>query len=561
MTWSSPSTDWAVESPFSAGVSPAPAGLVVGLGRSDRGSGGAAPAVAPSSIRAIDRADRDVVAFLDQLLGQHARDRRGHLDADLVGLEAGDRLVGLHRFAGLLQPLGERAFGDRFPERRDLDVGGHALPLLRRDRVRCAAAMAERRGNQGRLLGRVPLGEPGRRRSGRRRGPHSGPHAGKPASARHCSIEARRRTRRRCSTALPAPRRRPRGSASRWRRLTSGSDGNGYSCSMRTISTPRSPAGVTRFHQLIGELARAQDQPPSLAVRRRVEIRQDSAEVAFAGEVGRARYRELVPKQRLGRHHDQRLAEAAPHLPPQDVEIIGRASCSWRPGDCPRRRAAGSAPAARELCSGPCPSNPCGRSMTRPLARSHLASPAATNWSMMLCAPLAKSPNCASHSTRRLRVRERIAIFEAEHAELAERAVADLEAAAALDMAERNVLLAGLLVDPHRVALAERPAAAVLAGEANALPFRDQAAEGERFRRRPVESLAALEHRLLGVEDALKRLVNVHVGRDGRQDLAESLEHLVADRGVDVAAAEHRLVRAGEAGPAAFEPVGLVRKV
>ena len=41
------------------------------------------------------RADRDRVAFLDELLAHHAGDRRRHLDRDLVGLEAGDRLVGL----------------------------------------------------------------------------------------------------------------------------------------------------------------------------------------------------------------------------------------------------------------------------------------------------------------------------------------------------------------------------------------------------------------------------------------------------------------------------------
>ena len=57
--------------------------------------------------------------------------------------------------------------------------------------------------------------------------------------------------------------------------------------------------------------------------------------------------------------------------------------------------------------------------MTRPLARSHLASPLAMNWSMIVCAPLAKSPNCASQQHERARVGERIAIFEAEHAELA----------------------------------------------------------------------------------------------------------------------------------------------
>ena len=45
------------------------------------------------------------------------RDRRGHLDADLVGFEARDRLIRRDRFARLLQPLGERSFGDRFPQR------------------------------------------------------------------------------------------------------------------------------------------------------------------------------------------------------------------------------------------------------------------------------------------------------------------------------------------------------------------------------------------------------------------------------------------------------------
>src|SRR5258707_9177048 len=33
--------------------------------------------------------------------------------------------------------------------------------------------------------------------------------------------------------------------------------------------------------------------------------------------------------------------------------------------------------------------------------RSHLSSAALMNWSMITCAPLAKSPNCASHSTSR----------------------------------------------------------------------------------------------------------------------------------------------------------------
>ena len=38
--------------------------------------------------------------------------------------------------------------------------------------------------------------------------------------------------------------------------------------------------------------------------------------------------------------------------------------------------------------------------MTRPEFCFHLSSAATMNWSMMIWAPLAKSPNCASHMTR-----------------------------------------------------------------------------------------------------------------------------------------------------------------
>src|SRR4249920_1557800 len=40
--------------------------------------------------------------------------------------------------------------------------------------------------------------------------------------------------------------------------------------------------------------------------------------------------------------------------------------------------------------------------MTRLQMRPHFASPAAMNWSIMTCAPLAKSPNWASQITRRI---------------------------------------------------------------------------------------------------------------------------------------------------------------
>ena len=75
------------------------------------------------------RADRDSVADRDQLLAHRAGGGRVDLDRDLVGLEAGDRLVRRDRLAGLLEPLAERRLGDRFAQRRDFDVGRHASSL------------------------------------------------------------------------------------------------------------------------------------------------------------------------------------------------------------------------------------------------------------------------------------------------------------------------------------------------------------------------------------------------------------------------------------------------
>ncbi len=50
-------------------------------------------------------------------------------------------------------------------------------------------------------------------------------------------------------------------------------------------------------------------------------------------------------------------------------------------------------------CSGPWPSKPCGSSITSPLGWPHFCSAEEMNWSIMICAPLAKSPNCASQIT------------------------------------------------------------------------------------------------------------------------------------------------------------------
>src|SRR3546814_11528899 len=81
---------------------------------------------------------------------------------------------------------------------------------------------------------------------------------------------------------------------------------------------------VARFDQVVGDLARAEDEPLDVLVRRRRRIGQDAAEVAVAGEVPGARPGHLVPQQRLRRHDHQRLAEIPVPLPAEQGEIIGR---------------------------------------------------------------------------------------------------------------------------------------------------------------------------------------------------------------------------------------------
>ena len=71
-----------------------------------------------------------------------------------------------------------------------------------------------------------------------------------------------------------------------------------------------------------------------------------------------------------------------------------------------------------------------------------------------------------------------VAIFKAEHSEFGKRTVPHFEAAAA-DARQRYVFLAGSLIDPDRVTLAEGTAPTILTGEPNALALGKKAAEGK----------------------------------------------------------------------------------
>ncbi len=76
------------------------------------------------------RADVDGVALVDLDLGEEPRGGRRHLCVDLVGGHLEQRLVDRDRVTHLLEPLGDRALGDRLTELGHRDVGHQPCRLL-----------------------------------------------------------------------------------------------------------------------------------------------------------------------------------------------------------------------------------------------------------------------------------------------------------------------------------------------------------------------------------------------------------------------------------------------
>ena len=91
----------------------------LGRGRGRRGVGGGGALIADHGDH---RADIDRLALGDPDLGHDAGDRRRHLGVDLVGGDLEQRLVGGDRVADLLEPLRDRALGDRLTELWERDV-------------------------------------------------------------------------------------------------------------------------------------------------------------------------------------------------------------------------------------------------------------------------------------------------------------------------------------------------------------------------------------------------------------------------------------------------------
>ena len=134
---------------------------------------------------------------------------------------------------------------------------------------------------------------------------------------------------------------------------------------------------------------------------------------------------------------------------------------------------------------------------------------------------------------QRLGAGDRVAVLEAERGVLAEQRVVDVERCDPVaQVLERGVLAAGQPVDEGRVALDERAAARVLAGQAHRDALHQQRAEGQQLAEAPVD--AALGDHL---RPALEQRRELRVRGEALGQLAvrpaEPVQDVLADGGVD----------------------------
>ena len=157
------------------------------------------------------------------------------------------------------------------------------------------------------------------------------------------------------------------------------------------------------------------------------------------------------------------------------------------------------------------------------------------NWSMMTCAAVDEVAELRLPQHERLGRLGAVAVLEAQAGDLAQRRVVQLErrqrARQRLDRADR---LAGLRVVQHHVALGERAALDVLAGQADRRALGQQRRERQRLGVRPVDPAVGAE-RLAAALELLDELgMDREALGDAQQLVVEDPQPLGADGGLDL---------------------------
>ena len=111
------------------------------------------------------------------------------------------------------------------------------------------------------------------------------------------------------------------------------------------------------------------------------------------------------------------------HLAAQEVEVLRRGGGVDDLDVVLGGRASGTARCAPSSARGPGPRSRAAAAAPAPFCWPHLSSAATMYWSMMIWAPLTKSPNCASHITSASRLACGVAVLEAERGVLRQQRV------------------------------------------------------------------------------------------------------------------------------------------
>ncbi|EGE56100.1 hypothetical protein RHECNPAF_750063 [Rhizobium etli CNPAF512] len=323
------------------------------------------------------------------------------------------------------------------------------------------------------------------------------------------------------------------------------------------------------FEKIVIDLAGAHDDAADLAVLLQLDravldhlgiIPEQAVEGGFAGQLGQRRDRPLVAQQRLRRHQDQRLAEVALQLPAQDVEVVRRRRDV---GDLhvvfrAKLQEAFQASrgvlrtlaliAVRQQADEARHAQPLAFARRDELVEDHLRA-------------VGEIAELGFPKRQRIRAGERVTIFETEDGLFRKHRIDDfVTGLRRRQVGERDVAFFGLLIVENRVALRESAAFAILSGQTDLVAFDDERSERKRFRHRPVEAFAALDHVGAVFHETLDRAMGVEACRDLGELAADLLQRLHRHGGL-AAALFVLIVGRAQAGPLAVQPVGLVRLV
>ena len=195
----------------------------------------------------------------------------------------------------------------------------------------------------------------------------------------------------------------------------------------------------------------------------------------------------------FGVNDDERPPLGPPHLCAQQVEVLGRGRRLGDPEVAPGGQGQEPLDPGRGVL-GTLSLVPVRQQQDQSGRWPHLSSAATRKLSTMISRAVPEVAELRLPGHQVVDRIDRVAVLEADGGVLRQQRVEDGEPPGA-DVGEGDELLAGHVVDQHRVTLREGAAAGVLAGHPHVGALEEERAEGQRFAERPVD--LAVGHQLV----------------------------------------------------------------